>query len=167
LTVTYTNTLVDVLALNANHFFRNWPNRVALALCGLFILQVALDATADSPDLGYRVFGVIFLEVVGLAIAVALMAAVTAAVAVFQNKTGILTEHTVTVDDEGVSEKTAVNEGLARWAAVTRIAWTGWHIFVYVGPNAAHMIPRRAFDSESEYDKLHETLVMLWAQSRA
>ncbi|RYD34276.1 MAG: YcxB family protein, partial [Verrucomicrobiaceae bacterium] len=47
---------------------------------------------------------------------------------------GILCEHTVTIDPEGLAEVTPVNESRHYWRGVHRVDSTSEHIFIYIQP---------------------------------
>lgn len=65
---------------------------------------------------------------------------------------GILCEHTLTIDPEGLTEVTPVNEGRHYWKGVHRVDSTPEHILIYIQPAMAHIIPRRAFASPEQAD---------------
>jgi hypothetical protein len=62
-----------------------------------------------------------------------------------QRQPGLFCEHTISLSDEALTEVTAVNETRHLWAGVCNVAETSKHIFIFVAPNAAHVIPKRAF----------------------
>lgn len=60
---------------------------------------------------------------------------------------GVLCQHTITLDSEGLTEVSPVNEGRHYWRGMHLVDTTSDHIFIYTQPNQAHTIPRRAFAS--------------------
>lgn len=70
---------------------------------------------------------------------------------------GILCEHTVTIDPEGLAEVTPVNESRHYWRGVHRVDSTSEHIFIYIQPSMAHVIPRRAFAFPEQADLFFQT----------
>lgn len=68
-----------------------------------------------------------------------------------RNKT-ILTEHTVTLSEEGLTEETAYNVTLQKWKGVQRLLRTREYLFIYVSDLMAHVIPRKAFGSAHDDD---------------
>jgi hypothetical protein len=52
--------------------------------------------------------------------------------------------HRVELTDTGFRDSTPVTDWHVAWAAVDRVADGGEHLFVYVGPHAAHVIPKAA-----------------------
>lgn len=70
---------------------------------------------------------------------------------------GILGEHTITIDPEGLTESTSVNEGRHSWRGVHRVDSTSEHILIYIQPTMAHVIPRRAFAAPEQADLFFQT----------
>lgn len=52
-----------------------------------------------------------------------------------------------------------------RWGAVRRIASSGEHLFIYIGPEAAVAIPRRGFSCDSGFDAFEAEARRLHAQA--
>ncbi len=73
---------------------------------------------------------------------------------------GLFCEHTITLFDDALFEETPVNRGEHRWAGIQSVTEAAGHIFIYIGPNAAHVIPKRAFaDTTAErafYERAQE-----------
>ena len=68
-----------------------------------------------------------------------------------RNKT-LLTEHTITLADGSFVEETAYNKTDQKWSGVQKLARTRRHVFIYVAQYAAHVVPRRAFRDDTEWD---------------
>jgi hypothetical protein len=51
--------------------------------------------------------------------------------------------HTVTINAEGFTEKTAESQNFQTWNAITRVVFTPEYIYVYNSPITAHTIPLR------------------------
>ena len=52
--------------------------------------------------------------------------------------------HRVELTDTGFRDSTPVSDWHVMWPAVERVAESEEHLFVYVGPHAAHIIPKSA-----------------------
>jgi hypothetical protein len=63
---------------------------------------------------------------------------------------GQLGRHRLVLSDDGVAESTAVGQSSTSWAGVDRVEQSPDHIFIYISPAAAHVIPRRAFKTADE-----------------
>jgi YcxB-like protein len=69
---------------------------------------------------------------------------------------GQLGGHRVTLTEDGILERTAVNEQRTSWAGVDRVEQNADYIFIYTSPAAAHMIPRRAFPNTREAEAFYQ-----------
>ncbi|MFZ0530953.1 MAG: YcxB family protein, partial [Propionicimonas sp.] len=49
----------------------------------------------------------------------------------------------VWLDADGLIVAVGSREEHVAWSGITRVVETGEHVFVFTGPNAAHVIPRR------------------------
>lgn len=62
------------------------------------------------------------------------------------------TSHTVTLTDDGVQESSSDGNTFHSWSGVPEISRTNDHVFLFVGPGAAHIVPVSAFPSKSDAD---------------
>jgi hypothetical protein len=86
--------------------------------------------------LGFLVFLVIFQAILGLASAF------------LMPHRGVVGQHTLEITEAGLIERTDVNETLHRWPGVCRITSLFGYLFIYVGENNSHQVPKRAFAPE-------------------
>ena len=61
---------------------------------------------------------------------------------------GVLGAHTLEITENGLIERTDVNETLHRWPGISRVVSLFGYLFIYIGENNAHQIPRRALPPE-------------------
>ena len=66
-----------------------------------------------------------------------------------ENK-GVLGDHTIVIDPEGVTERSAVGESKTSWGGIERIQADDEHVYLYLGSLQAHVIPKRAFRSHED-----------------
>lgn len=52
--------------------------------------------------------------------------------------------HRVELTDTGIRDSTPISDLHIAWAAVDRVVEDAEHLFVYVGPHAAHIVPKAA-----------------------
>lgn len=57
----------------------------------------------------------------------------------------VLCRHQLVLEDSGLLEKTAVSENRTNWAAIGEVMQSETHVFVFVGPGMAHVIPKASF----------------------
>ena len=72
-----------------------------------------------------------------------------------RNKT-LLTEHTITLAEGYFIEETAYGKTDHKWSAVQKLARTRRHTFIYIAQYAAHVLPRRAFRDDTEWEAFYE-----------
>jgi len=65
---------------------------------------------------------------------------------------GILGAHTIIVDAEAVTERSAVGESRIAWSGLERIEDDGDYIYLYIGPLQAYVIPKRAFRTADDQE---------------
>ncbi|TAK99654.1 MAG: YcxB family protein, partial [Verrucomicrobia bacterium] len=56
---------------------------------------------------------------------------------------GLVCRHTLEITEAGLIERTEVNESLHRWPNICRIFSFAGYLYVYVGQDNVHMIPKR------------------------
>ena len=62
---------------------------------------------------------------------------------------GVLGEHDYQLTDDGLLEKTAVNETIAKWSGIKEVDRTSKFAFIELKSGAVHIIPLRFFSSQS------------------
>jgi hypothetical protein len=80
---------------------------------------------------------------------------------------GSLGEHTVIVTEESLLETTEVNEARWQWSGVERVEQNENYIFIFVGPNVAHIIPKRAFSTPELSTEFYDTTRQFFKKARA
>ena len=69
---------------------------------------------------------------------------------------GQLGRHRISLDENGLTESTAVGESRVSWAGIDRVERTADAVLIYPTPTAAHMIPKRTFRSPEDQDSFVE-----------
>lgn len=73
-------------------------------------------------------------------------------------RSGVLGTHTYTIEDLGLREQTEANDTLNYWPAIQKIEKSRTAIVVQINAWLFHVLPRRAFDSEQQYDAFYNAL---------
>jgi len=150
MTITYTNTRRDLLAFQFHHLRRSPMMWLPFALVGLMFFLMASEE-ALAPRI---VATVIFLLLV-LPILLAFYAAVLA-LNLLLRKAGNSPPETVTLSDAGLQIKTATGFQEHQWAGIRKVCRTRWHLFIYLTPSIACIVPRRVFGSTGEWESFNE-----------
>jgi hypothetical protein len=63
---------------------------------------------------------------------------------------GMFGHHELIVRDDGLLERTDVNESLHRWPGFHKIISSGGYLYIFVTDTQAHVVPKRCFTSTEE-----------------
>jgi len=63
----------------------------------------------------------------------------------------MLTNHSLEITQSGVVEQTPMSRTETKWGGVQKFVVTRQHVFLYIGPSIAHVIPRRALQGDPEW----------------
>ncbi len=74
---------------------------------------------------------------------------------------GILGEHVYSVESDGVREQTVANDTLIKWGGAQNLVRTSTFILIRIAPALFHLVPRRSFSSQAEYDEFWEGIQAL------
>jgi hypothetical protein len=66
---------------------------------------------------------------------------------------GQIGKHKVKLDETGLVASTAVSESRTLWSGVHRVEHDPDYIYIYTAATAAHVIPKRSFNSEDEAER--------------
>ena len=81
------------------------------------------------------------------------------------SKTEKFVEHTITIDAEWVSDRTAMSETKTRWESVQEIVDREGYIY-FVGGAAARVIPKRAFPSPTIAEEFVRRAQAYWSHAK-
>ena len=154
-TARYTTTRSDILRFYIHHYGRS-RGFLAFQIVLLALLSHSFFR-ALPPEEPVVVQIIVFATFFLLAVAFLLLLFFgSIAVHVFskKNKT-VTTEHTITLKEEGFLEETPFNTTEHTWAAVQRLRRSRNYIFLYIAAQLAHVIPRRAFSTEEEWNAFY------------
>ena len=156
--ITYTVEIADMKAFQ-RHYRRVSPTMRRLRLFMLLLFSgLSLDAAIrkDSGSMGLRItyfFVMLALFLIVFRVLISLLTWFTQWRAHRDgDRHGVLGPHIITLTPEALHERTAVNDSNAVWRSIFRVDGTPKHIFIFTQPNAAHVIPRRAFATPADAD---------------
>jgi hypothetical protein len=149
-TVTVTLTKVDLLWVHVEALPRAKSTYVTLLLLwALFFLSSLFDEeNARSVSL---VLLASFIVALGLLLGIYL-ASFLFYFLLGSKKTGVLGVHQYRIAPEGLQEETDVNRTLTKWAGISNLIKTKRYLFVQISWYLFHIIPRRAFKSDEDFD---------------
>ncbi len=125
---------------------------IGFALLSLVVFQ----ALPEDEYIVTRVIAFVVMEfIVFCFLAVMFGLSVVLSMVSRKNKT-ILTEHTITLGDQIFTEETPYKKTEQKWTIVQKLARTKNYVFIYVAQYMAHVVPRRAFRDDAEWDAFYE-----------
>ena len=171
--ISYEIEVADLLALNVRVVRAMTLTRVVVLFLLLVAIGVDLNAAVHLPgNAGYKTLNFFYflayhLGILGLlALAFALLFPVTVWFIYRGPQPGVLGSHTVTLSPEALRERTDVTESQVSWQGVQRIDVTSKHIFIFLQPAAACVIPRRAFPSVADAEQFIATARAFWEATK-
>jgi hypothetical protein len=150
--VQYRNTFRDIIVFSLRHNSRSpvvIGSLVFFLVVFAFVLKAALPPELSSVE---KVFVFLVSELIAAAFLAALMAVNIVLSMISKRNRTVLTDHTIILGDDSFVEQTEFNRNEQTWTGVQKLARTSNYIFIYIAQHMAHVIPRRAFTSDAEWD---------------
>ncbi|HMJ89502.1 MAG TPA: YcxB family protein [Candidatus Acidoferrum sp.] len=119
--------------------------------CVVFMIMISMVFVQAIPSEASVTEKVIILLVLEFCAAALFAGSTVLSVSSRKNKT-ILTDHTLILSDQNFVEQTVFNRTEQTWESVQKLTRTRTHIFIYIAQYMAHVIPRRAFATEADWD---------------
>ena len=82
-----------------------------------------------------------------------------------KEKNGILGVHIYEISPEGLFEKTIANEGLSKWSGIVEIKEAGNYLLFGISSYLFHIVPKRSFPKNEEYEKFVSFSKHEWAKA--
>lgn len=152
--ISYTNNRRDLLAFQVHYLWRSpvtWLVNAAGLGCLCFIFFQSAEIEALAPRIVATVFFVVMFFPVLLAAEIAILV-----LSVFLRQTGSRELEQVTITENGLLLETKLSRQNHQWAGINRIYRTRDRLFIYLLPNMACIVPRRAFEGEREWNDFSE-----------
>jgi predicted membrane protein len=164
--IKYTNRLSDIIAFNFLALFKRRLSLVLLiAISALISFRHARQISAEySIIVSVISFILLFLFISAILLSIIFLLTIIQILLTHSKRTdkGFLAKHTLEVSPEGFIEESPVNRTESKWAGVYRIRKGINHIYIYTGPNKAHIIPLRAFETKEEFRGFYSDLMNLY-----
>lgn len=79
-----------------------------------------------------------------------------------QSGEGVTGEHTIEINEEGLTEITNVNNSLHLWKGITEIEQNADYIYIHIDKYRAYIIPKKSFKSEEELSEFYNSAIKFW-----
>lgn len=145
-------------------------NRLAMGFLlsfAAFLVWITLRSPemAERP-LRERIFAGIFFAIFLLS-ALALGQLIFVALWILLRKgRGMFGEHELIIREDGLVERTDVNESMHRWTGFHKIVSSGGYLYVFVTDMNVHIVPKRCFTSEEERQSFEQEIEQRMKSSR-
>jgi len=148
LTIQYEIRKLDLFAA---HFYAALRSRILMLLIAVLpiplIWTTLTGAEAKDASLVAKVITVIAVYVAFASFFFLLQAVAALLNISFRKHRGVLGRHTLQITDEGLIERTDVNEAITKWAGLHKVASGPKYLYIYVTESNAHIVPKRYFTS--------------------
>ena len=152
----------DIFKFNLFFLPRTKANFIFIAVFAACIFAYSL-ITEHPNSLGDIVVAAIISILAGIA---GLLAGFAVSILFILNssteKNGVLGKHTYIISSEGLRESTCANEGLQKWNGVQTVGKSPNFKFIRITSYMFHLIPRRAFCSQQEFESFYVMALNLW-----
>lgn len=153
LSVNYSLTRGDILRWN---FYALRHNKTLIAY-GMILLAFSLWMNLRSGEMatqptGFKIFYSVVFIIAWLffvSLLVMLVMLMMVSMVMVKKYRGFLGEHELEIREEGLMERTDVNESVHRWAGFDKIVHTSKYLYIYVTDHNFHIVPLKYFGSET------------------
>lgn len=148
-TVRYSLGRGDIFRAHLHQLMRNrvLVTIFVLLAVGMACLQLK-EPHISGHSAAFKVFFVTLFSFVVFTIVTCVQIVLLFCLVLFRKQRGLLGEHELQIREEGLWERTDVNETLNRWVGFHKVYRMGGLLFVYVTDTQLHIVPRRSFSSE-------------------
>lgn len=166
LKVTVYLTRLDLITLPWKLWFRLRVNQFLMLGMWIFLFKIAFQEpeSGTTGDIGASALGASMGIAVGIVCFLALHS-VYAFLAPFKNK-GVLGRHDLALSPDAFRESTDVNDSGYRWVAISRVLRLRRSLIIQLNSFTVCPIPRRAFDSEHDFEAFCAYAQNAWRTAR-
>jgi hypothetical protein len=113
-------------------------------------LQTVFSSELSAHSLGFRIFYVIFFTAIMLCFMLVVQVVVQVLWVIFKKNRGVVGAHELEIRDDGLVERTEVNESLHRWEGFHKIGSTRKCLYIFVTDNIVYYLPLKSFASAQD-----------------
>ena len=151
--VTVSVSWSDIVWLNLTKLFRLKSNlRLFLFVLAASVFFAWRGAVGDSGQFDWIV--VTFTSLAGAIVGFSAIFVFSLVFALLNStvKSGVLGEHTYTIEEAGLREVSEANDTLTFWPSILRVEKSKRSILVQISPWLFHVLPYREFENDEQYD---------------
>jgi hypothetical protein len=144
----------DLIRFNLYLLPRTTANQifVGLVAVGVFVYLLTTKRPASGDSISIAIAAVASLVAGVASLFAGFVISLLFILLTSTEKGGILGSHIYRLTPEGLHESTPVNVALQKWAAIQSVGKSPNFIFLRINSYLFHLIPRRSFDSQEEFE---------------
>jgi len=156
ITISYKNTFGDILRFWLYHQTRS-PVTIGLLTVIVFMTSYfTITSIPRDEDLIVQLITFVVAEGFVLGLFFGLIGAVTVLSMISGKNKTLLTEHTITLQEDSFTVETTYSKTVSKWPSAQKLGRNKSYIFIYVSQHAAHVVPRRAFHDEDQWNAFYD-----------
>jgi hypothetical protein len=138
---------------------------MAVIMSFVFPVLTINDPELVKHSIGFRVFNVLFFAGGTFLLMLVLNIVLQAIMVLALKNRGVVGQHEFEIRDDGLVERTEVNESIFKWAGFHKIRSTRNFLIVFVTDNNVQYIPFTCFASPQHAVKFREDITQRWHTS--
>lgn len=168
-TITYTTTKAHLIYFSFVHTFRQNAIRLLFAIPIIYLawrLIVEVNRRQFPFHLKLAIVSAAILALIAFIFLLHLMMTLLLYKSRGKNP-GVLTTHTVTVNENGIDSVSAAGNSHQTWSSIVEVRRTRNFIMIYTQQHAAHLIPLSAFASRQAADDFYNFAFNHWKKEES
>jgi hypothetical protein len=162
ITIKYSITLYDLVkshlwVINRNRFLLGFYCFLSL----LIGLQVCHEPQVAPNTIGLKIFQFLMGFIISFLFMVGMNMVLQILFVLSRKKRGVLGQHEMEIREDGLVERTDVNESLCRWPGFHKLRKSKKYFFLYVTDLTVHVVPKTAFSSVQEAAEFEDRILQL------
>jgi hypothetical protein len=168
LEIVYQNTLGDVIRFNIYHQARLRTQQVSLTV---FILLLGIIFWNLAGQMSFSFMAKLGFVVIWVTLCLGVWAVIALVMIFFshspKNNKGVITQHRIKLLEDNIVEETSVNTTTSAWSGIARVTQNRDYVMIYVSQHGAHIIPKKAFESNVAAQEFYEYAKQRWITATA
>lgn len=132
-----------------------------VACLGISLINLR-DPQIWSRSVGFKVIYIVFVSGVAFTVMALFQVAFQFLWMLLNKNRGVLGRHEIEIRDEGLIERTDVNESTHRWSGFHKVKRTRKFLFIFVTDNIVHYVPVRSFPSNEDAIRFQNEIEKRW-----
>lgn len=155
----------DLLVVSFRMLFRVRANLYFMLVlgCGFFGYMWIDEGFASTGDVLIAAFASSVGAVCGLL--AGFVVSTVCLLLTADTKGGVLGMHDFSISPAGLEETTAMSTSRLAWAGIRNVMKVGGYLLIVINGHAVHVIPRRAFASQAQFDAFFEQTAAWWREA--